>query len=95
MIKNESVLEQQWQSFVNLSEKSEDPFFARRADALCQILDRHLRALPAKVIFRENGAWRGTIWINVGKRDNQALGSEIVSENSPVVVGKYVVGVVE
>ena len=94
-VSNERALEKEWETFIALTEQSDDPFFKRRADALCQILHRHLRALPAKVIYREPGTWSSTIWINVGQIDNQAINAEVVAENSPVVIGRCVVGVIE
>ena len=44
--------------------------------------------LRAKVIFREPISWSSHLWIGVGQREN-------VEVNSPVVIGKNVVGVVE
>lgn len=51
--------------------------------------------IPAKVIFRSPAAWDSTLWINVGKATNAQLGREVVLHNSPVVVGKSVVGIVD
>jgi len=73
----------------------EDPFFQRRAEYLKKNIENQLHAVPAKVIFREPSLWNSSLWINVGKRDNQKLGREIIAKNSPVVLGKNIVGVVE
>ncbi len=89
----EKELEKQWIEFAEMEE--EEDFFARRKKCLGHILERELHALPAKVIFREPSSWTSTVWINVGERDNASLGEVVVAENSPVVVGKCVVGVVE
>lgn len=51
--------------------------------------------VPAKVIFRSPAAWDSTLWINVGKATNAQLGRDIVLHNSPVVVGRSIVGVVD
>lgn len=52
-------------------------------------------AAPAKVIYRVSSAWNSSLWINVGKADNDAYGHEIIAKNSPVVVGLSLVGVVD
>ena len=51
--------------------------------------------VPAKVIFRSPATWESSLWINVGKVTNAQLGREVVVPNSPVVMGKSVVGVVD
>ncbi len=81
-----------WQT---LGEKSEDPFFKRRRAYLTSLLDKQLHALPAQVIFREPISWSSTVWLNIGERDNRDLGFQVVAPNSPVVIGKAIVGVVE
>ncbi len=70
-------------------------FLRRRSGELCRALERQLQALPAQVIFREPISWSSSVWINVGERDNQALGRTIVAKNSPVLMGTSIVGVVE
>lgn len=51
--------------------------------------------IPAKIIFRSPSSWDSSLWINVGKTTNAKLGRDIVAHNSPIVVGKSVVGVVD
>jgi rod shape-determining protein MreC len=70
-------------------------FFRRRADELRQILEVELQSIPAKVVFRDPNFWSSSIWINVGEKENEILGKTIIAENSPVVVGEALVGVVE
>lgn len=53
------------------------------------------QSLFAQVIYREPTSWSSTLWIDVGEKDNEALGSTVVAKNSPVVSGKALVGVVE
>jgi len=60
-----------------------------------QLFDLKVRSYPARVIARSPVTWNSTIWIDLGKRNNQALGREVISKNSPVVVGDSLVGVVE
>jgi cell shape-determining protein MreC len=58
-------------------------------------LELQLQALPARVIFREPASWSSAFWINVGQKDNEALGKSIIAKNSPVLLGSSLVGVVE
>lgn len=86
--------EREWSQLLQLKEQ-DDAFFARRANYLQKVIEHQLSALPARVVFREPVLWNSTLWVNVGQRDNRAMQKEIVSKNSPVLVGKVVVGVVE
>ena len=70
-------------------------FFSRRGKAAEQILDLELKALFARVVYREPSSWSSTIWIGVGEEDNKKLEDPIVSINSPVVIGSSVVGIIE
>jgi len=72
-----------------------DPFFRRRADELLRLVDLQMHALGAKVIFREPASWSSCLWINVGEKQNQIFGKNVVAKNSPVVLGTSVVGIVE
>lgn len=81
------------------SKTDEDPFwdafFKRRSQHLCQFLDLQIRSLPAQVTFREPDSWSSSVWLNVGERENQALGKKVVAKNSPVLSGTTLIGVVE
>jgi len=70
-------------------------FFHRRAEVLCQSLELQLQSLPAKVIYRDPASWSSIVWLNVGEKENKALGKQVVAKNSPVLVGTSIVGVVE
>lgn len=70
-------------------------FTKRRALQLRELLDLQLRALPAKVIFREPTSWSSFLWLDVGERQNRFLKKRVVAKNSPVVLGTSLVGVVE
>ena len=70
-------------------------FFRRRGEEMKQILEIELQSLPAKVIFRDPTSWSSCVWINVGQEANDQLGRLIVSQNSPVVWGDSLIGVVE
>lgn len=70
-------------------------FIRRRGDDLGRILSSQLFSIPAQVIFREPISWSSAIWIDRGHADNRRLGKQIIAEDSPVVVGHSIVGVVE
>jgi rod shape-determining protein MreC len=60
-----------------------------------QIMQRHIQALPARVIFRSFDTWNSFLWINIGESTNQSYSSKIVALNSPVIIGKAIVGVID
>jgi len=96
----EERLEEQLERFQLLSTHDEEAdywkeFFQRRSEYLCHLLDKQYQSLPAEVIFREPSTWNSAIWLNVGEKDNQAVGRTIIAKNSPVLVGSSLVGVVE
>jgi rod shape-determining protein MreC len=72
-----------------------NPYFARRAKHLQDLLQSELMAMPAVVIYRDPSSWGSSLWINVGEEDNQVLGKQIIAKNSPVVSGCALVGVVD
>lgn len=90
-----AYLRQELQRLSHLEAIADEPFFERREKYLSQILSRQCQAIPAKVVFREPMSWSSSFWVNVGKKDNRALGKQIVEKDSIVVVGKAIVGVVE
>lgn len=73
----------------------EDPFLKRREQEILRRVELHTKSLGARVIFREPASWSSSFWINVGEKNNQALGENVVAKNSPVVLGGSLVGVVE
>ncbi len=95
----EDRLEERWQRYKELSRSSEEgawkAFFKRRAENLCENLELQFQALPAKVIFREPISWSSSLWLNVGEKENQAIGKKRIAKNSPVVSGNCIVGLVE
>ena len=52
-------------------------------------------SLPARVIFRDPSFWDHSLWVNVGERDNTRFADPILAENSPVLSGGAVVGLVD
>ncbi len=77
------------------SQKSEKPFFERRARHLQNLLQSELMAMPSVVIFRDPASWGSSLWINVGEEDNLVLGKQVIAKNSPVVSGCALVGIVD
>lgn len=82
-------------SQTNMNDLFWKEFFTRRSQELCHSLDLQVSALPAKVIFREPASWSSTLWVNLGEKDNQKLKKKIIGNNSPVLLGTSIIGVVE
>ncbi len=55
----------------------------------------HLKAIPANVICRSSDTWNRCLWINVGEETNSDPNNPIVAKNSPVVLGRGVVGIID
>lgn len=79
----------------SLSDTQWKEFFERRCQELASRLELHAQSIAASVIFREPSSWSSALWIDVGEKQNQALGKKIVAKNSPVLVGTSIIGVVE
>lgn len=93
---NEERIQREVARYTQLSgNKMKNPFFERRAQELKGQLELELRSLPARVVFRQPASWSSSCWINVGEKDNERLGEQIVCKNSPVIVSGSVVGVIE
>jgi cell shape-determining protein MreC len=78
-----------------MQNKESDPYAKRRKEELFRQLELYAHAITARVIFRENTAWKSCIWVNVGEETNQRLQTRLIEKNSPVVLGKTVVGLVD
>ncbi len=96
----EERIQDQMEKFKALSKETVDDlywneFFHRRSEELKQILETELQALPGKVIFREPSSWSSSLWINIGEKENEAVGRTIIAKNSPVVIGDSLIGVIE
>lgn len=70
-------------------------YFKRRKEQLSSILKLQLKAVPAKVIYREPASWSSFVWLNIGEKQNRALKEKVIAKNSPVVMGNVLVGLVE
>ena len=58
-------------------------------------LQRRIHAIPARVIFRSFDTWNNFLWINVGESNNQDMQTPIIAKNSPVVIGKSIIGIID
>lgn len=79
----------------DLSKKTAAFIKNRHRLELQKLLQHQLEAIPAKVIFRSASSWNSSLWINVGTTTNESLKRDVITKNSPVVVGNAVVGVVD
>lgn len=75
--------------------QTSDPYWEQRLPYLIEVIEKQMQGLPGRVIFREASLWNSSLWLNIGEKDNRALGREIVAKNSPVLLGNVLVGVVE
>lgn len=62
---------------------------------LKKLLQTHLEAIPAKILFRSHDSWHSSFWIDVGSLTNEALGHKTIAKNSPVLFGNSVIGVID
>lgn len=67
----------------------------RHRTELLRLLQIQLQAIPAQVVFRSPSTWNSTLWINVGSETNTSLGTQTIAKNSPVLIGKAVIGVID
>lgn len=51
--------------------------------------------VSARVVYRNPASWGASLWINVGKKTNQLIKKEIIAKNSPVLLGKSLIGIVD
>ena len=70
-------------------------FYKRRNAEIERLLGQELTSFTAEVIYRDPATWSDILWINVGEETNRKLNYNLISKNSPVLFGKYVIGVVE
>ena len=58
-------------------------------------MKQRIHAVPGRVIFRSFDTWNSFLWINIGESTNQQYSQSIIAKNSPVVVGKAIIGVID
>lgn len=62
---------------------------------ILKMTQKRIHALPARVIFRSFDTWNSFLWINRGESTNRDLQAIAIAKNSPVVIGKSVVGIID
>lgn len=77
----------------SLSPHSDDVY--QHQAELLSLLQSEILSVPAQVIYRSPSSWSNSLWVNVGEKHNADMGKKIIAKNSPVVIGKNVVGVVD
>lgn len=53
------------------------------------------KGIMAQVIYRDPSSWSSSLWIDVGEETNQKIKFPLIQKNSPVLLGKYVVGAID
>ena len=66
-----------------------------RASESSFLLDLNTLSVPARVVYRDPAIWRSSIWVNVGEETNKQLGHTVVAKNSPVGLGRSIVGALD
>jgi cell shape-determining protein MreC len=96
---SEDRLEEQIQRIRSLdpleTEEKWKGYFQRRKAHLSELLKLQLKAIPAKVIYRDPASWGSFVWLGVGEKHNRSLQEPIIAKNSPVVMENVLVGIVE
>ena len=70
-------------------------FYRRKLEELINFLNVSKYQVGANVIYREPASWSSAIWVDVGSAKNKLLDKTIVAVDSPVVIGDYLIGVIE
>lgn len=60
-----------------------------------QVYNPIVEAVAARVIFRSPTSWSSSLWIDVGEEDNKRLGYTHIAQDSPILVGASLVGVID
>ena len=96
ILSQESLFNEQLNQFLSKEGvKDLKPIALIHQHDLQNLIKKELQALPAQVIFRSLSLWSNSLWINVGRKDNEEIGRTIVAQNSPVMSGVSLVGVVD
>jgi rod shape-determining protein MreC len=88
-----ALLEQHEKTILLNQEKKLPALNTRRYDEIEYLLEAC--CYPARVIYRDPGSWSSTLWIKGGEETNRLLERPIFQKNSPVIVGRSVVGVID
>ena len=91
--KLKALLEQQ-SAVENYLKDLKDGAPPRHAEIL-SLLERQTGSIPARVIYRDPANWTSSFWVNVGEETNRTVGHLVVAKNSPVLLGRSVVGAID
>lgn len=69
--------------------------FQKSLQTTLKNIRKRIQATPARVIFRSLDTWNSFLWINAGAAANRDSPSVRIAINSPVIIGKAIVGVVD
>ncbi len=69
--------------------------YQRSLQQMTKVMQKRIQAVPSRVIFRSFDTWNSSLWIDVGKSNNRQYSTTIVDVNSPVIVGKAIVGIID
>ncbi|MDP1880079.1 MAG: rod shape-determining protein MreC [Parachlamydiaceae bacterium] len=82
-----------------MSQEYEEGFFEnenrKSLEKSISLLKWRINAIPARVIFRTFDTWNHFFWINIGETFNENQTEPLIGKNSPVVIGRSIVGVVD
>lgn len=69
--------------------------YQRALQNIFKAMQKRIHAVPARVIFRSFDTWNSFLWINKGNSINRDLQATVIAKNSPVVIGKAIVGIID
>jgi len=96
VLQNERLIQTQCHAIDDLEKKdSIAQLMQLRKKNFSLLLQQQLLSVPAQVLFRSVSNWTHCLWINVGNETNSSLGREVIALNSPVVIGTFVVGMID
>lgn len=90
-----ALIDQQQQAQQLAHALAQSPGGTRRYEELAFLLSEFSQAIPARVIYRDPGTYSTCLWVDVGSETNKNSSRPAVQKNSPVVVGRSLVGVVD
>jgi rod shape-determining protein MreC len=67
----------------------------RRYEELNFLSEMMIQCIPARVIYRDPSIWYSSFWVNAGEETNEKEKMQIIVKNSPVILGRSVVGAID
>lgn len=83
------------ESYSESTDEEFSTFYKKRLNQTLTHLNLVKWQVSANVIYRDPANWSSAIWVDVGSDQNTLLGKEVICENSPVVLGDQLIGVIE